>query len=65
MKKKLPERLKPLVNGKSAMENYKDHVEKRQKKCQEQRQEKEVKAQIPDEKVVAEMLRKEIEKCLK
>ena len=47
------------------MENYKDHVEKRQKKCQEQRQEKEVEAQIPDEKVVAEMLRKEIEKCLK
>ena len=65
MKKKLPERLKPLVNGKSAMENYKDHVEKRQKKYQEQRQEKEVKAQKPDKKEVAEMLRKEIEKCLK
>ena len=65
MKKKLPERLKPLVNGKSAMENYKEKKKKRQKKYQEQRQEKEVKAQIPDKKVVAEMLRKEIEKCLK
>lgn len=65
MKKKLPERLKSLVNGKSAMENYKDHIGKRQKKCQEQRQEKEVQIQIPDEKVVAEILRKEIEKCLK
>ena len=46
MKKKLPERLKPLVNGKSAMENYKDHVEKRQKKYQEQRQEKNINREI-------------------
>ena len=65
MKKKLPNRLKPLVNGKTAVENYKEQLKKRQESLQKQKQAKGKVPQRLDQKVVAEILRKEIEKCLK